>query len=88
MEKCLAVLQMLDEDKREATTKTTEAIWQLFVYELAPKTGTHVHTCTTDYSGKEDKMCIYRPVSKGCLSPRFISLFFTVFFIYYYVTVL
>ena len=43
MGNCPAVLQMLDEDKREATTKTTEAIWQLFVYELAQNWNTCTH---------------------------------------------
>ena len=52
-----------------------------FSFTNLPKTGTRVHTCTTDYSGVEDKMCIYRPVSKRSLSPRFISLFYDILYI-------
>jgi hypothetical protein len=34
---------MLHEDEMEATTKTSEAIWQLFVYELAQNWNTCTH---------------------------------------------
>jgi len=59
-----------------------------FPFTNLPETGTRVHTCTTDYSGEEDKMCMYRPLAKGSLSPRFIPPFYDILYtVHYYVTV-
>ena len=64
LENSPAVLQMLDEDKREATTKATEAIWQLFVYELSQKLE-HMYTHVQQIiAGKKTKCLSTHPLQR------------------------